>query len=89
MEAYTRSIALEIASYGFSVNAIAPGPVHTGQPSYITPEAEKELNRSIPLGHCGQPEDIADAITFLCSKQAAWITGQVIRVDGGRTISSP
>ena len=68
------------------MNAVAPGPVHTGEPSYITPEAEERLNRRIPLGRCGQPEDIANAITFFCSKQASWVTGQVMKVDGGHRI---
>ncbi|MDE2823640.1 MAG: SDR family oxidoreductase [Chloroflexota bacterium] len=83
MEAYTRSIALEVAPHGITVTAVAPGPVHTGEPSYITPEAEERLNRAIPLGRCGQPEDIANAITFFRSQQADWITGQVMKVDGG------
>ncbi len=83
MEAYTRSIAVEVGKYGIAINTVAPGPVHTGEPSSHTPELEEQLTKSIPRGRCGQPEDIANAILFLVSEQASWITGRVIKVDGG------
>ena len=82
-EAFTRSVATEVGPLGITVNSVAPGPVQTG---YITRESEKELLPEIPLRRIGEPEDIADAIVFLSSEQARWITGQVIKVSGGHAI---
>ncbi|MBN2004516.1 MAG: SDR family oxidoreductase [Anaerolineae bacterium] len=83
MEAFTRSIAIEVGPLGITVNTIAPGPVQTG---YIREEFENELIPAIPLRRIGQPADIADAIVFLASEQARWITGQVIKVSGGHAL---
>jgi 3-oxoacyl-[acyl-carrier protein] reductase len=82
-EAFTRSVATEVGPLGITVNSVAPGPVQTG---YISRESEKELLPEIPLRRIGEPEDIADAIVFLSSEQARWITGQVIKVSGGHAI---
>jgi len=80
IEAYTRSVACEAGPYGITVNTVAPGPIQTG---WLSEEGvEKEAAR-IPLGRVGTPEDIANAVIFLASKQASWITGKVLRVDGG------
>jgi 3-oxoacyl-[acyl-carrier protein] reductase len=84
MEAYTRSISVEVGKYGIAINAVAPGPVPTGEPPYITPDEQERWGREeIPLGRVGRPEDIANAIVFLVSDQASWITGRIIKVDGG------
>ena len=83
MEAYTRSIAIEVGSLGITVNTIAPGPVQTG---YISAELENTILPDIPLGRIGEPDDIANAILFLASEQANWITGQVIKVSGGHAL---
>jgi 3-oxoacyl-[acyl-carrier protein] reductase len=83
LEAFTRSIAMEVGPMGITVNTVAPGPVQTG---YIREEFEKELLPAIPLRRIGQPADIADVIVFLASKQARWLTGQVVKVSGGHAL---
>jgi 3-oxoacyl-[acyl-carrier protein] reductase len=83
IEAYTRSVAIEVGPLGITVNTIAPGPVQTG---YIRKEFENELIPAIPMRRIGQPADIADVIVFLASEQARWLTGQVIKVSGGHAL---
>ncbi|MFH1523650.1 MAG: SDR family oxidoreductase [Chloroflexota bacterium] len=83
MEAFTRSIAIEVGYLGITVNTVAPGPVQTG---YINNEDEEKLLSAIPLRRIGQPEEIADVIVFLASEQARWLTGQVIKVSGGHAL---
>lgn len=80
VEAFTRAIAREVGPLGITVNTVAPGPTQTG---YIDTGLERAVLPGIPLGRLGTGQDIANAIVFLASSRAEWITGQVIRVDGG------
>ncbi len=80
MESYSRAAAIELGRYGITVNVASLGPVQTG---YIPPEMTEKLRAQIPLRRVGEPEEVADAIVFLASEQARWITGQLLYVGGG------
>jgi len=80
---FTKSMARELASRGITVNAVAPGFIQTDMTEKLTDEQRKKLAQNIPMGRLGTPQDIAKVVAFLCSKDADYITGQVISVDGG------
>ena len=79
----TKSVAKELGSRNILVNAVAPGFIETEMTAAMTPEAQKALIGAIPLERLGSPSDVAAAVAFLASDQAAYITGQVIVIDGG------
>ena len=89
VEGLTKSGALEAASSGVRVNAVAPGPVETAMLDRFTgsPDRKAGLLALIPLRRAGKPEELADAILFLASDKASFVTGQIINVNGGRTAS--
>lgn len=80
LEGYTRSAAVELGRFGVTANSILPGPVQTG---WITPTLAEAILPTIPVGRLGQPQDIANAVVFLASAHADWISGQTIYVGGG------
>lgn len=79
----TKSLAKEVASRGITVNAVAPGFITTEMTAALGPEIQELVLKAIPLGQFGAPEDIAEAVAFLASPAARYITGQVLSVDGG------
>lgn len=79
----TKSAAKELASRGITINAIAPGMIETDMTKDLTDKVKDEMAKQIPLRRFGQAEDVAEAAAFLVSDSAAYITGQVLHVDGG------
>ncbi len=80
IEWITVSAAVELGERGITVNAIDPGPTDTG---WLSPELADAVTRATPLGRVGRPEDAAGLVAFLCSERGGWITGQILRSDGG------
>ncbi len=89
VEGITKSAAIEAATFGVRVNAVAPGPTDTGMLDRLAgaPEKKAAFYAAIPLKRAGTPDEIADAITFVASDKARFVTGQIIRVNGGKTAS--
>jgi NAD(P)-dependent dehydrogenase (short-subunit alcohol dehydrogenase family) len=87
IEGITKSVALEIAKSGIRVNAVAPGPTDTGMLTRFTgtPEKKAALETGVPMGRLGLTEELANAIVFIASDEASFITGHVPNVDGGKT----
>jgi len=81
INAATKALALEVASRGITVNAIAPGIIETDAIKHSFDD--KTIEQMVPMKRAGQPEEVADLVGFLCSDQAAYITGQVISINGG------
>lgn len=83
---FTKSLALEIASRGITVNSIAPGYIETDMTAQLTENTRNKILNNIPLGRFGTTKDVANVCLFLASDEAKYITGQTIVVDGGMTI---
>jgi 3-oxoacyl-[acyl-carrier protein] reductase len=81
--AFTKSVAKEVASRGITANAIAPGYIDTNMTQSLDEKQSQELLKRIPMGYAGTPRDVAEAVAFLASEEARYITGQVLGVDGG------
>lgn len=81
----TRTVAKELAGRNITVNAVAPGFIATEMTAVLTEEIKTEIKKQVPLGRMGDPQDIADAVLFLASPAASFITGHVLTVDGGLT----
>ncbi len=80
---FTKSAAGELASRGVTVNAVAPGFINTDMTAALSEKVKEVMLQEIPAGRMGTPDDVANAVAFLVSDQAAYITGQVLSVDGG------
>lgn len=84
--ALTKSLAREASPFGVRVNAVSPGPVETAQLQVVSTEDRSEASARTLLGRMGRPHDIAAAVAYLVSDDASWVTGEVLRVNGGSLI---
>lgn len=84
---FTRTIAREVGSHSITVNAVTPGFIETEMTRQIKEEQRQEIKKLIPLNRFGTPQDVAEAVAFLASEEAGYITGQVLGVNGGMAIS--
>jgi 3-oxoacyl-[acyl-carrier protein] reductase len=80
---FTKTLAREVAGRGITVNAVAPGFIDTEMTASLPQKIKDMFLQQIPLGRMGEPEEVAEAVYWLCSKAASYITGQVIHVNGG------
>ena len=80
---FTKSLAKEMALSGIRVNAIAPGVINTEMNNFLSLEEKESLKEEIPMGCFGEGKDIGEAVAFLCSDKAKYITGQILTIDGG------
>ena len=80
---FTKSVATELASRNIRVNAVAPGCIDTDMTAVLSDAVKEEMIKSIPLGRTAAPEEVAQAVVFLASQKAGYITGQTLNVDGG------
>ena len=83
IDALTKTLARQLAQYGINVNAVAPHAIETEMSAQWSDERRKEIITSIPLGRLGKPEDVANAVLFLASDEASFITGEILDVNGG------
>jgi 3-oxoacyl-[acyl-carrier protein] reductase len=84
---FTKSMARELGSRGITANVVAPGFIETDMTSGLTDEVRAGILKQVPLGSFGKPEDIANAVLFLASPAARYVTGQILTVDGGMVMS--
>jgi len=83
IDALTKTLARQLAPYGINVNAVSPHAIETEMSAQWAEERRKEIIASIPLGRLGKPEDVAEAVLFLASDEASFITGEILDVNGG------
>ena len=83
VDALTKTLARQLAQYGINVNAVSPHAIETEMSAQWSEERRKEIIASIPLGRLGKPEDVANAVLFLASEEASFITGEILDVNGG------